>query len=375
MADKGPGGGTGGPIRGRGGRRDGPPAIAITAPRTSHPGRVVVYRARVAGRTGPVGGTVTFSVDGRPVRGCARVPLGEAASLEVTCTLSGGFATPGNRVVVVTYSGSARYHDKSTRLLEHVLPDWSGYWVVLAGGTLDAYGGARHLAAAAGRGSRPEAAATVAAAMDPDAGGLWLLSSSGDVTGIGATRSYGSAGKREGSFTGLAPTIDGKGYWLLAKNGRVDAFGDARTFGGTRQTRATGAFVAIDSTPDGRGYWLLSTSGTVVARGDARLYPGPALSGRLGRFVSIATSENGRGYWLLSASGTVHAFGDAPRLGSAPRRSGGPAFVGLVPTADHRGYWLLETNGTVLHFGDAPNLTAAAPHHARSDGALAIAGT
>lgn len=360
----GPTGVGGGTSPGRQPRR---PTLALSAPHVGLPHRRVVYRARVAGGHGPIGGTVTFSVDGHPVRGCTRVSLGAARALEVTCTLASGFASPGYRVVSVTYSGSRRYGRTTSAVLEEVVPPWSGYWLVSATGRALAYGGAARLAPARVRGP------LVGATMSPAARGLWVLSRTGAVGALGATRPYGSAPAGRGPYSAIAATRDGHGYWVLARDGAVVGLGDARHFAPARGSAGTGPFVAIAATPDGLGYWTLTSNGTVVARGDARTYP--LRGGRpeaAGPFVAIAPSGDGRGYTLLSAGGVLVAFGDARPVAQLVRPPAG-GFTGLLATADHRGFWLVARHGVVVALGDARRLAPTTrPSPATT---VAIAGT
>ena len=345
------------------------PSLDLSAPRVGLPHRPVVYRARVAGGRGPIGGTVTFSVDGHPVRGCTRVPLGAASTLRVTCTLASGFASPGYQVVRVTYSGSRRYDATASVVLEDVVPAWSGYWLVSVTGRAVAHGGAPAFDAPRVRGP------VVGAAMSPDARGLWVLSRTGTVTDLGVTRPYGSAPAARGPYSAIATTRDGHGYWILARDGTVVARGDARPLDPARATTRTGPFVAIAATPDGLGCWLLSSRGIVVARGDARTYA--LRAGRLqgsGPFVAIASSGDGRGYRLLSAGGALVAFGDARPLALRVRPPAG-GFAGLLSTADHRGIWLVARRGAVVVLGDAPRFPPPKRPPPAPTVAVAVAGT
>ncbi|MDA8033109.1 MAG: hypothetical protein M0T71_02910 [Actinomycetota bacterium] len=379
----GPSGGSGAPASGvpagsgtegggpRGGTsRPGSPALGLQVPLTSGEGRPVVYRLRVAAPgSSPLAGSVTFRIDGRPVRGCSAVRLGGGRTLEVTCRLPDGLATPGYQVVTAHFSGGGGYGAASATAIEQITPGVTGAWLVARDGATWPVGdvpalGAAHLGAPA-----------VAAAATPDGRGLWVLDGDGAVTTLGDARAAGGGPPTLAPYVGLAPTRDGGGYWLLARDGTVVARGDARRLGGAPQGGANGPFVAIAATPDGGGYWLLSAAGNVVSRGDAPRLPPAATPAPPGPYVGIAPSADGRGYTLATAGGHLVRVGDAPAVPPTMPgdNGGGGGIIGVLRLAGHLGWWVASRSGQLLPVRGAPPPTHRLPRPAGPF--VALAGT
>jgi type VII secretion-associated serine protease mycosin len=234
-------------------------------------------------------------------------------------------------------------------------PTASGYWVVGAGGQVQAFGSAPTLGDASGA---PLRAPMVAAAATPTGRGYWLTTAGGDVFAFGDAVFYGSARQLHlnAPVVGMAPTASGHGYWLLGRDGGVFSFGDAPFYGSTGGVQLNQPVVDMAPTPSGRGYWFVGADGGVFSFGDATFY-GSAGGIRLNQpVVSLAPSARG-GYWLVAADGGIFAF-NAPFHGSLPGLAQARLSQGrrIRATGAGAGYYVLGSDGEVYPFG------AAAPH-------------
>ncbi len=248
-----------------------------------------------------------------------------------------------------------RQHDSPIRAdVLTLLPtsDGLGYSIVTGLGAIRPHGDAGDTGPLA-----PLAWLVVAAARPPVGGGYWLVDAGGSVHAFGGAPYFGSMGTHPPAhpIVGMAPSANGAGYWLAASNGQVFGFGGAGSYSSPVESgRSLGRpLVAIAATPDGRGYWLAAADGKVFAYGDAAFY-GDA-SGRSLRapIVSMTATPDGRGYWLAGAGGKVFAYGDAPYLGSTGRIVLRQPVMAIAPTRDAGGYWLVAADGSVFAFGDA----------------------
>ncbi len=85
------------------------------------------------------------------------------------------------------------------------------------------------------------------AVRTPDGKGYWVLVANGTLYAYGDAVNEGSPG---GQFGGLDPasavftTSDGAGYWIVSAAGAVDPYGDAPNDGGMAGTRLNGAIIA-----------------------------------------------------------------------------------------------------------------------------------
>jgi type VII secretion-associated serine protease mycosin len=228
----------------------------------------------------------------------------------------------------------------------------SGYWVVGAGGQVQAFGSAPAL----GDASRLAlSAATVAGAATPSGKGYWLVTADGDVFAFGDAAFHGSARHLHlnAPIVGMAATASGAGYWLLGRDGGVFAFGDAPFYGSTGNIRLNRPVVDIAATPSGRGYWFVAADGGVFSFGDAAFH-GSTGGIRLNQSVVSLTPSTKGGYWLVAADGGIFAF-DVPFHGSLPglARASLPEGRRIRGTGAGAGYYILGSDGQVFPFGTA----------------------
>jgi hypothetical protein len=190
--------------------------------------------------------------------------------------------------------------------------------------------------------------------------GYYVLRADGTVDAYGAT-SYGSmAAPPAGSTaTGIALDASTGGYWVVSSNGTVQGFN--APFLGEPHIRAGGwgqfpAAVAIAAAPGGAGYYVLRANGAVdaygvPAHGSLHLKYGavaPVLA------VAMAVDSTTGGYWIATSTGRVSNFG-APSYGSpfasdAGKYDGIPV-TALAATAAGAGYYVLRANGAIDTYG------------------------
>jgi murein DD-endopeptidase MepM/ murein hydrolase activator NlpD len=248
-----------------------------------------------------------------------------------------------------------------------------GYWAVDSGGSVYAFGAARHLGAPPAAPGRPP---IVALAPTPAGGGYWVADAAGEVHAFGDAAHHGSmAGvPLNAPVIGMTATGTGRGYWLLAQDGGIFSFGDARFHGSMGDMKLNAPVIAMASTPSGRGYWLLGADGGIFSFGDA-VFHGSTGNMRLNApVVGIATTATGGGYWLLGRDGGVFGFGDATFRGSLPGtgRCSIPAAVAMTRSTTGKGYWVLLADGRIEAFGDAAVHGEPATHGARPVGLTAV---
>src|SRR5439155_1736505 len=108
------------------------------------------------------------------------------------------------------------------------------------------------------------------AALDPAAGGYWLVGSDGGIFSFNSPFS-GSTGAitLNKPIVGMAADPDHKGYWLVASDGGVFAFGDAPALGSA--LGSSSPVVGIAVAKDGLGYSIVRADGSVVDKGSAPL--------------------------------------------------------------------------------------------------------
>jgi ribosomal protein L24E len=193
---------------------------------------------------------------------------------------------------------------------------------------------------------------TAPAAIDPGAGGYWLVGRDGGVFSFNSPFS-GSTGaiKLNQPIVGMTADPDHKGYWFVASDGGVFGF-DAPFLGSTGNLKLNQPIVGMAPTPTGQGYWLVASDGGIFSFGDAK-FLGSTGAIKLNRpIVGMASDGTGQGYWMVAADGGVFAFGSALPLGSAL----GSSFpvVGITAAKDGRGYSIVRADGTVVNKGSAP---------------------
>ncbi|HEY4928575.1 MAG TPA: hypothetical protein VIH95_05445 [Acidimicrobiales bacterium] len=196
-----------------------------------------------------------------------------------------------------------------------------------------------------------------------DGSGYWLLNLARQPTPFGGAGFSGadtgctSLNGAEGTWVGMASSLDGAGYRMVASNGGVMGCGDAPPpYGGLTSETVAAPVVGMAATPDGLGYWLVAADGGVFAFGDA------AFVGSLGGtplnapIVGMSRTGDGLGYWLVAADGGVFAFGDATFVGSLGGTQLNAPVVGIATAPSGQGYWLAAADGGVFAFGTAPFL-------------------
>jgi len=199
-------------------------------------------------------------------------------------------------------------------------------------------------------------------AATPDRRGYWL------TTASGAIYAYGDATALSGRHA-TNPVVGilaapGGGVWLLTTHGNVYNLGGAPFYGSPAAHRIRLSDVAgMAATPDGGGYWLITTAGTVLAYGDARPLPAVRSSHPL---RGILAAPDG-GAYAYTAYGNVYNLGGATWYGSHRTRT--PTAAGLTVTGDGAGYWLLSTTGGAYAFGDATPVVPIRPAHPLVGGA------
>jgi|GEM_PF-273113 len=121
------------------------------------------------------------------------------------------------------------------------------------------------------------------------------------------------------AVVGAVATSSGKGIWLVSISGKITGIGDAKSGALPRST-----YVRVIPRQTGDGFWAVKSTGVIVAYGDA-----PALSGTVAKIRDVAPAANGKGFYVLDASGNITAFGDAAALST----TNVPGAVALVNTA------------------------------------------
>ena len=199
------------------------------------------------------------------------------------------------------------------------------------------------------------AASMVGIAATPDGRGAWAGAADGGVFAFGDATYYGSMGgtRLNQPVVGMAATPTGKGYWLVASDGGIFSFGDAVFQGSTGAMHLNQPVVGMAASPDGKGYWLVASDGGIFAFGDA-IYYGSMGGTPLNQPVAgMAATPDGKGYWLVASDGGIFAFGDAIYYGSMGGTPLNQPVVGMAATPDGKGYWLVASDGGVFTLGDA----------------------
>jgi parallel beta-helix repeat protein len=194
-------------------------------------------------------------------------------------------------------------------------------------------------------------------AVPPPGTGYVLAGADGGVFTLGALPFWGSAAgsvaTKGSSAVGMAETPDAGGYWIVTSTGAIANFGDAANLGSLSGTALNAPIVGIAPTPTGHGFWLVASDGGIFTFGDA------AFQGSMGGkhlnkpIVGIAATSDGGGYWLVASDGGIFTFGDASFQGSAGSIHLNKPVVGMAATPDDHGYWLVASDGGVFTYGDA----------------------
>jgi hypothetical protein len=227
----------------------------------------------------------------------------------------------------------------------------------------------------------PSAPAVVGVTAGANGTGYYVLRADGTVDAYGAT-SYGSmtAPPVGSTATGIALDSSTGGYWVVSSNGTVQGF-NAPVLG-EPHIRPGGwgqypAAVAIAAAPNGAGYYILRANGAVDA------YGVPSHGGLHLRYgaiapvlaVSIAVDSTTGGYWIATSTGEISAF-DAPSYGS-PLASDGGKYDGvpvsaLASTSAGTGYYVLRANGAIDSY-DATSHGSPETQDSMPEGGLASA--
>ncbi len=196
---------------------------------------------------------------------------------------------------------------------------------------------------------------TVGIAATPDGRGAWAAAVDGGVFSFGDAVFFGSMGgiPLNQPVVGIAATPDGNGYWLVAADGGIFSFGDAVFQGSTGSMHLNQPVVGIAATPDGKGYWLVAADGGIFSFGDA-VFQGSTGSIHLNQpIVGMTATPDGKGYWLVATDGGIFSFGDAVFFGSMGGTPLNQPVVGMTSTPDGNGYWLVAADGGIFSFGNA----------------------
>ena len=150
--------------------------------------------------------------------------------------------------------------------------------------------------------------------------GYVLAGADGGVFTFGALHFWGSAAgsaaTKGSSAVGMAETPDAGGYWIVTSTGAIANFGDAANLGSLSGKALAAPVVGITPTPTGHGYWLVASDGGVFSFGDA-VFHGSMGGKHLNKpIVGIAATPDGGGYWLVASDGGVFSFGTATFHGS-----------------------------------------------------------
>jgi hypothetical protein len=227
----------------------------------------------------------------------------------------------------------------------------SGYWMLGAGGSVYAFGGAGYHGAPV----MPAGLDAVDLEQTPSAGGYWILDSAGTVHAFGDAVPHGNVGWKAlasgEAVSSLSATPTAGGYWIFTSRGRVLPFGDARFFGDMSATKLNGPVLDSIPTPSGAGYYMVASDGGIFAFGDARF--AGSMGGRpLNKPVqSLVPDSDGSGYWLVASDGGLFAF-DAPFRGSMGGRPLNKPVTGMVRYGN--GYLMVATDGGIFAFSDKP---------------------
>jgi hypothetical protein len=201
-------------------------------------------------------------------------------------------------------------------------------------------------------------ASVVSMASTPDGRGYWLLLADGSVYAFGNATWYGDlrgSAWRGGPVppgapvVGMAATSDGKGYFILAGDGSVYAFGDAKYHGSRGGQWTCGAVVGMAVDPATGGYWLVTSRGAVYGE-DARNYGSASKHPLASPIVAIAAAPDGTGYWLAAQDGKVYSYGTASHASAVHGHLGSPV-IGIAASPSGNGYWLATASGAILGSG------------------------
>jgi hypothetical protein len=196
---------------------------------------------------------------------------------------------------------------------------------------------------------------------DGKVGGYWVVLADGTVKAFGAapaTLGDMSGRLRGGPVVAMASTPSGKGYWLVAADGGIFAFGDAAFYGSMGGRPLARPIVSMAGTKSGRGYWLVAADGGIFAFGDAAFYGSMGGRSMNASVADMAVTPNGDGYYLLGADGGVFRFGAANVAFSriVAGLEAASSYAAIAVTARGSGTRLIETDSQIFTSsnGNAP---------------------
>ena len=201
-----------------------------------------------------------------------------------------------------------------------VLP---GAWTI---GAQPAAGASGPPQATTSQATDPQATAATGPVLDGHS--YSLLTTSGQLVGLGAAVSGHAPTPPLAPLVGVAATPDGEGAWGVEANGGIETFGDATGFGSMAGHPLTEPVVGMAATPTGGGYWEVASDGGIFTFGNAAFYGSMGGSHLNEPIVGMAATPTGGGYWEVASDGGIFTFGNAPFYGSGA--SLGQAFAGMA---------------------------------------------
>jgi hypothetical protein len=181
-----------------------------------------------------------------------------------------------------------------------------------------------------------------------------LLTTSGQLVGLGAAISASASTPPQAPLVGVAATPDGKGAWGVESNGAIETFGDAPNYGSMAGRPLSAPVVGMAATPTGGGYWEVASDGGIFTFGNAA-FMGSMGAVRLNEpVVGMAATPTGGGYWEVASDGGIFTFGNAAFMGSMGAVRLNEPVVGMAATPTGGGYWEVASDGGIFTFGDAP---------------------
>ena len=156
-------------------------------------------------------------------------------------------------------------------------------------GLLGAFLCAASFAPASGQSVGPSNDAGVSVSTSPLGESYSLLTSTGQVIGLGAAFSASPPVTPAVPTVGIAATPDGRGAWAAAVDGGVFSFGDAVFYGSMGGRPLNKPVTGMGNTFQGNGYWLAATDGGIFSFGDAS-FCGSAGSIKLNRPVTAVAT-------------------------------------------------------------------------------------
>ena len=174
-----------------------------------------------------------------------------------------------------------------------VLP---GAWTI---GAQPAAGASGPPQATTSQATDPQATAATGPVLDGHS--YSLLTTSGQLVGLGAAVSGHAPTPPLAPLVGVAATPDGEGAWGVEANGGIETFGDATGFGSMAGHPLTEPVVGMAATPTGGGYWEVASDGGIFTFGNAPFYGSGASLGQA--FAGMAVEVGGYRNPLRAVSG------------------------------------------------------------------------